>query len=172
MINRLLKYLYRALLKPYENSELVIRKKVKAFLFILITLLIFNSIYILIHMFNDSPFTQDLKILFSVYLFILISFVLFQQGHFYWAVNTAFMTMLIPLSIIVYYGETLNELKMYNMAFLHTLALSFGFFVAQRKSQVFFMGGWSLSICSLFLFTRLLPNSEGNNAGYWTSYRN
>jgi EAL domain-containing protein (putative c-di-GMP-specific phosphodiesterase class I)/GGDEF domain-containing protein len=163
-------WIQRIFLARYEHSETVVRRKVAAFLIILSAMILANVLYFGFLLITRSPFSQDLQYLIYSFVILIFSLALFLRGQFFWAVNIAILAMLVPLSVIVYFGVTLNELKLYNMAFLHMMVIAFGILVAQKRRQIIGIGIASMTITTVFLFARLLPNAEEPVANYWASY--
>ncbi len=157
-------------LSAYDDGDLIIRKKVAVYFWMLVALTGSMALYIGYLFVGRSSLTGDIRYLaISLGLFAL-SFLLLKTGNYFWSVNTCLMAVLIPLSVIVYFGQTLSELKLYNMAIFHIVALVFAMLVANNNFQLLGLGALSAGILSLFMFNRLLPQAAERAGNYWASY--
>ena len=162
--------LQKVLRKRYQSSTILIRRKVNDYLLSLLFIFSGTSIYFFYVLFSKSSYKNDLKFILVILVFLLIAIFLLCLGHFKWSSNLILLIGLFSTSAIVYFGYTLNELKMYNMAFLHSIVLIFSVLVAQTKKQIILVGLSSSLLVSLFLYFKLLPQAGDNRVAYISTF--
>ncbi|MDC7228294.1 MAG: EAL domain-containing protein [Spirochaetales bacterium] len=144
-------------MRKYENSDLIIKRKITAFAIALTTLIFGLSVYLLFQIITGTPYLSDLNFIWLTMLLLVGSFFLFSNGHFYLSANLVLFLMLGVTTLIVFRAETLNELKIYNLAFLQSIAIIFSILVAEKRRQIILVGCGSLTAITFFLIFRLLP---------------
>lgn len=154
----------------YRDSDILIRKKVHAFFNTLMTLLIGSTVYFLYQIFSDTTYSQDLPLIALTILLLLGSLGFLFKRHYYISSILILAAILIPLSTIVWFGHTLNEQKLYNLAFLHSIGIIYSVLISEKRRQIFFYGLSSIIIVSLFLIFRLIPAAGGNLFPYYSTY--
>jgi len=157
-------------LSAYESGDLIVRRKSEAYFWMLTVLTGAIALYVVFLIIGNSPLTGDIRYLSVSLALFAVSFILLRGGKYFWSVNTCLIAILIPLSVIVYFGHTLSELKLYNMALFHVVALVFAMLVSNDTSQLLGLGAISTAVLSVFMFVRLLPQAGDRAANYWASY--
>jgi len=157
-------------LRTYENTSYLIQRKVTAFLIAYGAIVIGILTYIISALSSPRLLMDDGWILGLTLLGMAVSFFLFQKGYFTWAVNTLLGILLVSATSLVYFGQTVNELKLYNMAFLQSLALVFSILVAQKAYQIFTIGITSFTFITLYMVNQLLPMTEAPFNQYSMAY--
>lgn len=154
----------------YRDSDILIRKKVQAFFISLLTFLVGTTVYFLYQIFSGTAYSQDLPLIALTILVLLSSFGFLVKGHYYVSSILIFTGILIPTTTIVWFGHTLNELKLYNMAFLHSIGIIYSVLISENKRQIFYFGAASVVALSLFLLFRLIPSADGDLFPYYSTF--
>lgn len=154
----------------YNRSDTVIQRKIRTFFGSLVIFLGGTLIYFFQQIFSGHAYTNDFLFICLTILLIAGAFVLLATGRYYFSTTVILFAILIPTTLIVWRGETLNELKLYNMALLHSVGIVFAVLVAGRSVQIFLYGFSSLVILGAFLLFRLLPAAHVELYHYYSTF--
>lgn len=153
----------------YKNSDLIVKRKINAFIIAVMTLIVGMAFYFVFQLSIDTPYKSDLPYIEISIVILTAAFILLVKGHFTAASNIVLVLILTATTSIVYFGETLNEQKIYNLAFLQSVAIIFGILVSEKRRQIVMVGAGSFGTITFFLFSRLLPAADSYGA-YISTY--
>jgi len=157
-------------LKYYSDRDMVIKRKVNSFVISLVIIIICITLYLISQMILGLPYLKDF--IYGLLAILILCSVLFLllRGYYSWASNIVLFILLFFTGLAVFNGETLSEQKIYNMAFLQSLALFFSIMIATRSIQIFMVGTGIILWVTLFLLFKLFPAAGADKVPYLSSY--
>ncbi|MBB6479348.1 EAL domain-containing protein [Spirochaeta isovalerica] len=154
----------------YSDSDILIQRKIHVFFWSLLVLLGGSLLYLSYQLIARSHYAQDFLYLFLAIGLLVTALLLLVNGKFFFSSFLILTAALIPLTALVWMGVTLNELKLYNMAFLQSIGILFAVLIATRAWQIVLYGLGAQVLCGAFLLLRLLPAASGETFPYWSTF--
>jgi EAL domain-containing protein (putative c-di-GMP-specific phosphodiesterase class I)/GGDEF domain-containing protein len=148
----------------------MIKRKILVFFWSLIVLLSGSLFYFFNQILSGSQYRGDLIFIALLIAMLFIAMILLLAGYYRISSTIILMAILFPSTLIVWFGHTLTELKLYNLAFLLSSGIIYSILVAVRAWQIFAYGAGAAGITTAFLLFRLLPAAEEPLYPYWNSF--
>ncbi|MBN2656549.1 MAG: EAL domain-containing protein [Spirochaetales bacterium] len=156
--------------KIYSRSDILIQRKILVFFWSLLVLLGGSVVYLLIQLITHTVYSNDFIYLLMTIGLLLIALTLLLTGRYYISSILILTAALFPITALVWMGVTLNELKLYSMAFLQSVGILFAVLIASKVWQIVLYGVGAQILCTAFLFFRLIPSAAGDRFPYITTY--